>query len=65
MCGAAAAVAICKLALHGWEKHEKYVRANIFLLMILDSSSQSGEPIGHNSVQHRMVLLAHSVIVTD
>jgi hypothetical protein len=38
-CGAAAAVAFRKLALRGREKHEKYVRANIFLLMMLDSSS--------------------------
>jgi len=64
MCVAAAAVAIRKLALHGWEKHEKYVRANIFLLTILNSSSQSGEPSGHNSIQYRRALLSHSVTVT-
>ena len=39
MCGTASALAIRKSALHGWEKHGKYVRANIFLLMMLDSSS--------------------------
>ena len=38
-CGAAAAVAVRKLAFHGRGKHEKYIRANIFLLMMLDSSS--------------------------
>jgi hypothetical protein len=31
--------------------------------MILDSSSQSGEPSGHNIVQYMRALLAHSVIV--
>jgi hypothetical protein len=39
MCGAVAAVAMRKLALHDWKKHKKYVRTNIFLLMMLDSSS--------------------------